>query len=83
MHFIDPKLDDYVVAHSQEEPKLLQQLTRHTHLKTLQPRMSSGAYQGRVLSVLSKIINPKHILEIGTFTGYAALSLAEGLQKSD
>jgi len=58
---------------------LLQQLARETHLKVLQPRMLSGAYQGRLLALLSKLIAPKHILEIGTYTGYSALSLAEGL----
>ena len=82
MHFIPEKLDDYVVAHSQDEPELLQQLTRETFQKILQPRMSSGPYLGRVLSMISKIINPKHILEIGTFTGYSTLSLAEGLQSN-
>lgn len=81
MHFIPQKLDDYVVAHSQEEPLLLQQLTRETYQKILQPRMLSGPYQGRVLSMLSKLIAPKNILEIGTYTGYSALCLAEGIQK--
>ncbi len=82
MHFIPQQLDDYVVAHSQSEPKLLQQLTRETYQKILQPRMLSGHYQGRVLSMLSKLINPKNILEIGTYTGYSALCLAEGMQKN-
>ena len=76
MHFIPEKLDDYVVAHSENEPELLQQLTRETFQKILQPRMSSGPYQGRVLSMISKLINPKNILEIGTFTGYSTLCLA-------
>jgi len=80
MHFIPEKLDDYIVTHSENEPDLLQQLTRETFRKILQPRMSSGPYQGRVLSMISKLINPKHILEIGTFTGYSTLCLAEGLQ---
>lgn len=80
MHFIPEELDDYVVAHSENEPKLLQQLTRETYQKILQPRMLSGHYQGRVLSMISKIVNPKHILEIGTYTGYSALCLAEGMQ---
>ncbi|TYB73938.1 O-methyltransferase [Bizionia gelidisalsuginis] len=79
MHFIPERLDDYVVAHSENEPLLLQQLTRETFQKILQPRMSSGPYQGRVLSMISKLIKPKHILEIGTFTGYSTLCLAEGL----
>lgn len=81
MHFLSQELDDYVVAHSQSEPKLLQELTRETYQKMLQPRMLSGHYQGRVLSMISKLINPKNILEIGTYTGYSALCLAEGLQK--
>lgn len=80
MHFISEELDDYVVAHSEDEPKLLQALTRETYQKILQPRMLSGHYQGRVLSMISKLVNPKHILEIGTYTGYSALCLAEGMQ---
>jgi caffeoyl-CoA O-methyltransferase len=79
MHFISEKLDGYVVRHSEDEPTLLKALTRETYQKILQPRMLSGHYQGRVLSVLSKLIRPKVILEIGTFTGYSALCLAEGL----
>jgi len=82
MHFISEKLDDYVVRHSEEEPALLKALTRETYQKVLQPRMLSGHYQGRILSVLSKLISPKTILELGTFTGYSALCLAEGLDKN-
>ena len=82
MHFISEKLDDYVVKHSEEELALLATLTRETYQKILQPRMLSGHYQGRVLSVLSKLIRPKTILELGTFTGYSALCLAEGLDKN-
>jgi len=82
MHFITQELDDYVVAHSQKEPELLQKLTRETYQKILQPRMLSGHYQGRVLSMISKLVNPKTILEIGTYTGYSALSLVEGMQKN-
>lgn len=82
MHFITQELDDYVVAHSQKEPELLQQLTRETYQKILQPRMLSGHYQGRVLSMISKLVNPNSVLEIGTYTGYSALSLAEGMQKN-
>ena len=81
MHFISEKLDDYVVKHSEDEPALLKALTRETYQKILQPRMLSGHYQGRVLSVLSKLIRPKVILEIGTYTGYSALCLAEGLDQ--
>ena len=82
MHFIPEKLDDYVVKHSEDEPALLKALTRETYQKILQPRMLSGHYQGRVLSMLSKLIRPKVILELGTFTGYSALCLAEGLDKN-
>ena len=81
MNFLPTKLDEYVVNHSQNEPELLQQLNKETWQKVLNPRMLSGAYQGRVLSILSKLIRPKTILEIGTYTGYSALCLAEGLQK--
>jgi predicted O-methyltransferase YrrM len=80
MHFIPEELDDYVVSHTQDEPELLQELNRETYQKIMQPRMLSGHYQGRLLSILSKLINPKTILEIGTYTGYSALCLAEGMQ---
>ena len=79
MDFISQQLDDYVVAHSQSEPELLAKLNRETGQKILQPRMLSGHYQGRVLSMLSKLIAPKTILEIGTYTGYSALCMLEGL----
>lgn len=82
MHFISEELENYIEKHSTAEPELLQQLNKETYQKILQPRMLSGHFQGRVLSMLSKIINPKHVLELGTYTGYAALCLAEGL-KSD
>ncbi len=80
MNFLDHNLETYVAEHSEQEPELLQELARETQLKILQPRMLSGAYQGRLLALLSKLIAPKHILEIGTYTGYSALCLAEGLQ---
>lgn len=79
MNFLPDQLDDYVVKHSQAEPKLLQDLNKETWQKVLNPRMLSGAFQGRVLSMISKLIQPKSILEIGTYTGYSALCLAEGL----
>lgn len=82
MHFIPQKLDDYVVTHSEDEPKLLQDLNRETYQKILQPRMLSGHYQGRVLSMIAKLTCPKNILEIGTYTGYSALCLAEGMHKN-
>jgi caffeoyl-CoA O-methyltransferase len=79
MHFLPNKIDDYVVNHSQQEPKVLQELSKETWQKVLNPRMLSGAFQGRVLSMISKLIQPKNILEIGTYTGYSAICLAEGL----
>lgn len=79
MHFISEELEQYIEKHSANEPELLQQLNKETYQKILQPRMLSGHFQGRVLSMLSKILNPKHILELGTYTGYATLCLAEGL----
>lgn len=79
MHFISEKIDKYVVKHSENEPQLLKALTRETYQKVLQPRMISGHYQGRVLSIISKLVRPNVILEIGTYTGYSALCLAEGL----
>ncbi|RIV47178.1 O-methyltransferase [Flagellimonas pelagia] len=82
MHFLSPLLENYIANHSEPEPQLLTELTRETHLKVVQPRMITGHFQGRVLSMLSKIINPAYILEIGTYTGYSALCLAEGLQKN-
>lgn len=82
MNFLPQDIDDYVVSHSQQEPALLQELSKETWQKVLNPRMLSGAFQGRVLSMLSKLVNPKEILEIGTYTGYSALCLAEGMQPS-
>lgn len=82
MHFISETLEDYVALHSENEPALLAALNKETHQKILQPRMLSGHLQGRVLSMLSKLIRPNAILEIGTYTGYAALCLAEGLQEN-
>ncbi len=79
MDFLPEKIEDYVNAHSQAEPSLLQKLNRETYQKVMQPRMLSGHFQGRVLSILSKLIRPKNILEIGTYTGYSALCLAEGM----
>ncbi len=79
MEFIDEKLDDYVCAHTSVESNLLYTLNRETHVNVLQPRMLSGHFQGRVLSLFSKMIQPKRILELGTYTGYSALCLVEGL----
>lgn len=80
MHFLSEDLENYIAEHSGAEPELLRSLARETYLKVIQPRMITGHYQGRVLSMLSKLIRPRHILEIGTYTGYSALCLAEGLQ---
>lgn len=79
MEFIDPILDQYVCEHTSQEGELLKKINRETQLEVLQPRMLSGHFQGRVLSMFSKMIKPKRILEIGTYTGYSALCLAEGL----
>lgn len=79
MEFISEELDKYVRAHSENEPGYLKELNRKTHLEVVHPRMLSGHFQGRVLSMLSHMIQPKRILEIGTYTGYSALCLAEGL----
>jgi predicted O-methyltransferase YrrM len=81
MDIINKKINIYVEEHSDLEPEVLKQLNRETHLKVLMSRMLSGHFQGRVLSMLSKMIRPKNILEIGTYTGYSAICLAEGLQK--
>lgn len=81
MDFLPEKINDYVEKHSQAEPELLQKLNRETWQKILAPRMLSGHMQGRVLSMISKLIQPKYILEIGTYTGYSALCLAEGIQE--
>jgi caffeoyl-CoA O-methyltransferase len=81
MHFLPENIDNYIIKHSQQEPQILKELGRETWQKVLNPRMLSGPFQGRVLSMVSKLVSPKNILEIGTYTGYSALCLAEGLQK--
>ena len=81
MEFIDKKLSQYAEQHTTPENELLNSLNRDTHTNVLAPRMLSGHLQGRLLSLFSKMIQPKAILEIGTYTGYAALCLAEGLTK--
>jgi len=80
MNFLSEELEDYVANHTDSENELLYDLNRQTHIQLLQPRMLSGHIQGRVLSMLSHMIQPKVVLEIGTYTGYSALCLAEGLQ---
>ena len=79
MHFLSEELENYAAQHTENEPLLLQELNKRTHLNVLQPRMISGHFQGRFLSLLSKMVQPRTILEIGTYTGYATLCLAEGL----
>ena len=79
MHFLSEELENYAAQHTEDEPLLLQELNKRTHLNVLQPRMISGHFQGRFLSLLSKMVLPRTILEIGTYTGYATLCLAEGL----
>jgi len=79
VEILDSSLQDYLDNHCDAEPEALKTINRETHLKVLKPNMLSGHYQGRLLSMLSKMMQPKRILEIGTFTGYATICLAEGL----
>lgn len=80
MELLNDHLQHYLDCHTEEESSLLKSITRDTHLNVMLPRMLSGHYQGRALSMISKLKSPKTILEIGTYTGYSALCLAEGLQ---
>ncbi|OON68996.1 O-methyltransferase [Hymenobacter sp. CRA2] len=75
----EAEIQHYADAHTSPEPPLLSRLVRETHLQTLMPRMLSGNYQGRLLSMLSHMLRPRRVLELGTFTGYSALCMAEGL----
>ncbi|MEI6488430.1 MAG: O-methyltransferase [Bacteroidota bacterium] len=79
MEFIDERIENYALLHSQQESTILRKINRETNAKVLMPRMLSGHMQGNVLSMLSKMIQPKQILEIGTYTGYSAICLAQGL----
>ena len=79
MDFLDEEIENYALNHTSQENDLLKELNRQTHIQILQPRMLSGHLQGKVLSMFSNMINPKRVLEIGTYTGYSALSIAEGL----
>lgn len=79
MEIVNSEIERYCEQHSEQESSLLQKINRETHLEVLMPRMLSGHLQGRFLAMMSKMIRPKNVLEIGTFTGYAALCLAEGL----
>jgi caffeoyl-CoA O-methyltransferase len=80
MEFLPEVIEDYATAHTTEESQLLAALNRETWANVMIPRMLSGHLQGRVLSMFSKLVNPENILEIGTYTGYSALCLAEGLK---
>lgn len=80
MEFLDPQIENYVLMHTRPEPEVLQKLNRETHAKVLMPRMLSGHLQGQVLQMLSHMIQPSHILEVGTYTGYSAICLSAGLQ---
>jgi len=81
MHFFSEALESYLNEHLEAEPSYLKDLSRETHQKVIQPRMISGHYQGRLLSFLSNLVRPNRILELGTYTGYSALCLAEGLSE--
>src|SRR5690606_38814024 len=81
MDFLPENLNNYIEQHTQPESTLLHELNRQTHLKVLNPRMLAGHLQGRVISILSHMIKPKYLLEIGTYTGYSAICWAEGLQQ--
>ena len=82
MEFLPPDIENYVLLHTTEESPLLKRLNRDTHANVLMPRMLSGNLQGRMLAMISHMIKPKRILEIGTFTGYSALCMAEGLAEN-
>ena len=81
-NFTNKDILEYSEKYSQQEPEILQELNRETHLKILNPRMLSGFFQGRLLSIISKLIKPKKVLEIGTYTGYSAICIAEGMNKN-
>jgi len=79
MHLVSDQLDNYMVEHSTKEDSVLQQLTRETHLKVQMPQMLSGQLQGTFLEMFTSLLQPKRVLEIGTFTGYSGICLARGL----
>ncbi len=80
MEFLPKDIEEYVLRHTPQESAVLQKINRETHLKVMQPRMLSGHFQGQLLRFLVEMIQPKHILEIGTYTGYSAIALAQGLK---
>ena len=83
MDITSPLIEEYCEIHTSPEVELLYRLFRETHLKAVKPRMISGQLQGRFLSMVSRMIRPKHVLEIGTYTGYSALCLAEPNRQSE
>jgi predicted O-methyltransferase YrrM len=82
MEFLPKEIDNYVLRHTPKESDILYQINRETHLKVMQPRMLSGHFQGQLLKFLVEMIEPKTILEIGTYTGYSAIAMAEGLPEN-
>ena len=81
MNYIDPKLSEYCETYSSNEPQYLKEIARQTHLTQINPRMLSGHLQGRFLKMMVQLLQPKNILEIGTYTGYSAICMAEGLKE--
>lgn len=79
---INPDFEEYASKHSSPEMEILKKLNRETNLKVMQPRMLSGHLQGKFLEMISKMIKPDRILEIGTYTGYSAIAMAQGLSKN-
>ena len=82
MDFLSSEIENYSLSHTSEENDLLKDLNRQTHVQVLQPRMLSGHLQGRILSMFSHMIRPSRVLEIGTYTGYSALCIAEGISEN-
>ena len=82
MDFLSSEIENYSLSHTSEENDLLKDLNRQTHVQVLQPRMLSGHLQGRILSMFSHMILPSRVLEIGTYTGYSALCIAEGISEN-
>lgn len=82
MDFISTELNEYVCEHTTPESDILRELNRETHVKILQPRMLSGAFQGRFLTLIAQLVRPQKVLEIGTYTGYSALAFLEGMPEN-
>ena len=78
---MDAELEQYILAHSEPEGEVLAELSRATHLNVLRPRMLSGNLQGQFLKMICRMIGARRVLEIGTYTGYAAISMAAGLEE--